>query len=285
MQNSLSQVHSLIDLAIQEDIGSGDHSTRACINQHQKGEANLVAKQAGIIAGIDIANLIFNKIDSSLQVEHKQQDGALVSPGDVIFNVKGRIHSILLAERLVLNTMQRMSGIATETNFYVNALAGYPTKVLDTRKTAPGVRVLDKMAVSIGGGVNHRFGLFDMIMLKDNHIDYAGGIESAIYRTQTYLLKHQLNLQVVIEARSIKEVEEILAIGHIDRIMLDNFSIEDTNKAVQLINHQVETESSGMINLDTIKSYAACGVDYISVGSLTHKVNSLDLSLKASRRT
>jgi nicotinate-nucleotide pyrophosphorylase (carboxylating) len=279
--NEESSIKQLIDIAIKEDVGEGDHSTLACIPEGLSGTARLIAKEEGIIAGVEIAGQIFSTTGPGLIYTPKIKDGSPVSSGDIIFHVEGEVHALLKAERLVLNIMQRMSGIATETSRYVKVLAPYNTKVLDTRKTIPGMRILDKMAVRIGGGENHRFGLYDMIMLKDNHIDYAGGIKETIIKTTRYITQKKLNIPIEIEARNLNEVKEILEIGKINRIMLDNFSIEETREAVTLIGKRFEIESSGMINLKTAGQYAACGVDYISVGSLTHKVKSLDLSLLA----
>ena len=270
-----------IELAIAEDIGSGDHSSNSSIPQHTQGKAKLLVKENGILAGVDIAKKVFQKIDKNIEFTQFLNDGDQVKFGEIAFNVSGSVHSILKSERLVLNIMQRMSGIATETNKYVELLNGLNTKILDTRKTTPNFRYFEKEAVRIGGGVNHRFGLYDMIMLKDNHIDFAGGIEKAILATQKYLKENNLNLKIEVETRTIADVEEILRIGGVDRIMLDNFSIEKTLEAVKIINHKVETESSGGITFETIRSYAECGVDYISVGALTHQIKSLDLSLKA----
>ena len=270
-----------IQNAVLEDIGDGDHSSLSCIPSNKAGKAQLLVKQSGILAGIEIAKKVFNKIDSKLLFESFLKDGDKINPGDIAFIITGNIHSILKSERLVLNILQRMSGIATITNDYVSRILGTNAKVLDTRKTTPGFRYLEKLAVKIGGGENHRMGLYDMIMLKDNHIDYAGGIRTAISRTHEYLKENKKDLKIEIEARSIKDVEEIIATGGIDRIMLDNFTPEQTRKAVLLINGRYETESSGGINLETIRSFAETGVDYISVGALTHQIKSLDMSLKA----
>ncbi len=267
--------------AIEEDIGDGDHTSNACIPKNKTGKAKLIVKENGIVAGINIVAAIFKKIDNTIDIEPLIADGGKVSCGDKIMTVQGKIKSILLAERLVLNVIQRMSGIATQTNMYVEKIKNYKTKVLDTRKTTPGLRFLEKEAVRLGGGYNHRMGLYDMIMIKDNHIDYAGGIEKAILSVNNYLKQNNKNLKIEIEARTINDVEIILRTGNIDRIMFDNFDIEQTLEAVKIVNGKVETESSGGINLNTIESYAKCGVDYISVGALTHKINSLDISLKA----
>jgi len=270
-----------IENAIKEDIGDGDHSSLSCIPETAKGKAQLLIKQDGILAGIEIAKKVFNKIDSTLSFEQFLFDGSEIHQGDRAFIVEGKIHSILQAERLVLNIMQRMSGIATTTKIYVDKLSGTHAKVLDTRKTTPGMRYLEKQAVKIGGGENHRMGLYDMIMLKDNHIDFAGGIESAILKANEYISNKNIKISIEIEARNLNEVKEILRIGKVDRLMLDNFNYDDTREAVRLIGGKHETESSGGITLETIRDYALCGVDYISVGALTHQIKSLDMSLKA----
>ncbi|GAF01501.1 carboxylating nicotinate-nucleotide diphosphorylase [Saccharicrinis fermentans] len=274
-------LNGIIDKAIREDVGDGDHSSQACIPKTALGKAQLLVKEEGIIAGVDIAQKVFRKFDPNMAIEVFVTDGAVVKPGDIVFKIEGKVLDILKAERLVLNIMQRMSGIATRTNIYVQKLAGLKTKVLDTRKTTPGLRELEKLAVKIGGGVNHRMGLFDMIMLKDNHIDYAGGIEKAIGAVHQYLKEKGKDLKIEVEVRDFAELEEVMRVGGIHRIMLDNFSPQDTQKAVELINGKFETESSGGITLDTLRSYAECGVDFISVGALTHHIKSLDLSLKA----
>ena len=270
-----------IQNAFNEDIGDGDHTSFACIPNNTKGKAQLLVKQDGIIAGIEVAKKIFNKFDKNLIVKTFINDGEKVKTGDIAFTVEGKVVSILQTERIVLNIMQRMSGIATQTNKYVDKIKDLKTKVLDTRKTTPGLRMLEKDAVKIGGGLNHRMGLYDMIMIKDNHVDYSGGIENAIKNTKTYLKNNNLDIKIEVEARSIDEVNQILEIGGINRIMLDNFTPNQTRKAVEIINGKFETESSGGINLDTICSYAECGVDYVSVGALTHNFKSLDMSLKA----
>lgn len=279
MNNLLKE--KLIELAINEDIGDGDHSSLSCIPKRKKGKYKLIIKEDGIIAGIQEAKTIFTRIDEKIEFEQYLQDGTKVKPGDIAFTAKGKIHSLLQAERLVLNIMQRMSGIATNTKKYTEKLQDLTTKVLDTRKTTPGMRSFEKKAVVLGGGENHRMGLYDMIMLKDNHIDFAGGISQAIRKTLKYLQKKEKHLKIEIEARNLDEVKEILNTGGVDRIMLDNFSIEETRQAVKLINGQFETESSGGITLNTIRDYAECGVDYVSVGALTHHIKSLDMSLKA----
>jgi nicotinate-nucleotide pyrophosphorylase (carboxylating) len=267
--------------SLNEDLGDGDHSSLACIPSETQGKAKLLIKEKGILAGVRIAIETFLVIDKDLKTDLILEDGAAIAPDDIAFYVVGRQQSILKSERLILNIMQRMSGIATSTHEYVSLLKGLKTRILDTRKTTPGLRFLEKEAVRIGGGMNHRMGLYDMIMLKDNHIDYAGGIENAIQKTKEYLKKNNLNLKVEIEARSLSDVRRILSTGGVDRIMLDNFSIDDTRLAVKEISGKLETESSGGINLSTIRAYAECGVDFISVGALTHHIKSLDMSLKA----
>lgn len=273
-------IYQLIDIAILEDIGDGDHSSLASIPAGTSGKARLLIKEIGILAGVEMARLIFSRIDDSLTAEEYLADGDTIKPGDIAFLVSGPKHSLLQAERLVLNVMQRMSGIATETRKYVDAVSGYKAKILDTRKTTPGFRVFEKAAVRIGGGVNYRMGLFDMIMLKDNHIDFAGGITQAISGVKAYLKSTGRSLPVVIEVRSLNDIETILETGGVNRIMLDNFSVPLTREAIELIAGRYETESSGGITLETVREYAACGVDYISVGALTHQVRSLDMSLK-----
>ena len=266
---------------IREDVGPGDYSSLACIPSSATGKAKLLVKEDGIIAGVALAKMIFNYVDPSLQIETFIQDGTPVRYGDVVFHVSGSSQSILKSERLVLNTMQRMSAIATKTNSYVRLLAGTKTQILDTRKTTPGFRAAEKWAVTIGGGVNHRFALYDMIMLKDNHIDFAGGITKAIDKTKAYLKENNLDLKIIVEARDLAEIEEILKSDGIYRILIDNFNYEDTRKAVAMINGKCQSESSGNINEPTISEYAACGVDFISSGALTHSVYNMDLSLKA----
>jgi len=278
--NSFS-LDDFVKNAIQEDIGNGDHSSLACIPLEKTGKAQLLIKQNGILAGVDVAQKVFSIIDPSLKLEIFLTDGHQIKPGDVAFIVSGKVQSILKAERLVLNIMQRMSGIATQTNEYVEKISSTKAKILDTRKTTPGFRYFEKLAVKIGGGENHRMGLYDMIMLKDNHIDFAGGIKKAIKLTQDYLRNTNQNLKIEIEARNLADIKEIIDTGGVDRIMLDNFTPELTREAVLLINGQYETESSGGITLETIKSFADAGVDYISVGALTHQIKSLDMSLKA----
>lgn len=271
----------LIDLAFSEDIGDGDHTTLCCIPENAMGKSRLLIKEEGILAGMRIAKEIFHRFDPTMQVGQFMEDGTHVKPGDVPMIVTGKVRSLLQTERLMLNVMQRMSGIATMTNKYVQRLEGTNTRVLDTRKTTPGMRMLEKEAVKIGGGCNHRIGLFDMILLKDNHIDFAGGIANALDRCAAYQKEKGLNLKVEIECRTFDEIKQVMAHGGADRIMLDNFSIEDTKKAVELINHKFETESSGGITYDTLRQYAECGVDFISVGALTHSVKGLDMSFKA----
>ncbi|MCQ2329445.1 MAG: carboxylating nicotinate-nucleotide diphosphorylase [Paludibacteraceae bacterium] len=267
-----------------EDIGDGDHSTLSCIAADAIGQQQLIVKQPGILAGVEVAKTIFRIFDPELKVEQFLNDGDRVKPGDIAFVVTGRVQSLLQTERLMLNIMQRMSGIATRTAEYVQLLEGTDTRVLDTRKTTPGLRMLEKMAVAIGGGTNHRFGLFDMVMLKDNHVDHAGGIEAAIDRTHKYLQEKGKNLKIEIEVRNLDELRRVLDHGGVDRIMLDNFTPELTREAVKIIDHRYETESSGGITKETLRQYAECGVDYISVGALTHSVMSLDLSFKAVKR-
>jgi nicotinate-nucleotide pyrophosphorylase (carboxylating) len=279
MENSFLKEFILRSLA--EDLGDGDHTSLACIATEKTGKARLLIKEKGILAGVRVAVEIFKTIDKDLNLEVMLEDGLSVNPGDEAFFVSGRQQSILKAERLVLNVMQRMSGIATATHEYADLLKGLKTKILDTRKTTPGFRFLEKEAVRIGGGMNHRMGLYDMILIKDNHIDYAGGISEAIKKTKEYLKRNYLDLKVEIEARSLDDVKKIISEGGVDRIMLDNFNIKDTRAAVEEISGIYETESSGGINLSTIRSYAECGVDFISVGALTHLVRSLDMSLKA----
>ncbi|MCQ0111955.1 carboxylating nicotinate-nucleotide diphosphorylase [Zhouia amylolytica] len=271
----------IIENSLREDIGDGDHSSLACIPQTASGRAKLLVKDKGIIAGVDFAKMVFEEVDKSLKVEILIPDGSFVENGDVVLYVSGSSQSILKAERLVLNAMQRMSAIATKTNKYVKLLEGTGAHILDTRKTTPGIRALEKWAVKIGGGENHRFALYDMIMLKDNHIDFAGGITKAITKTQDYLKSKHKDLKIIVEARNLNEVQEILKSKGIHRILLDNFSYEDTRKAVKLIGNRCQTESSGGINESTLRKYAECGVDYISSGALTHSVYNMDLSLKA----
>lgn len=275
------QLYDFIRHSLDEDLGDGDHSSLACIPAGATGKARLLVKDKGILAGIRVASAIFRVVDPELRLELFMKDGDEIAPGNIAFHVSGSQQSILRSERLVLNVMQRMSGIATSTGEYAMRLKDLKTKILDTRKTTPGFRFLEKEAVRIGGGMNHRMGLYDMIMLKDNHIDFAGGIEEAVKRTRDYLERKGLDLKVEVEARNINDVRRILAAGTVDRIMLDNFTVDETREAVREIAGRFETESSGGITLRTIREYAECGVDYISVGALTHHVTSLDMSLKA----
>jgi len=279
------ELQLIISNAIREDVGDGDHSSLACIPARTKGKAKLLAKDEGIIAGVEFAKLVFKFIDSDLKIETLIEDGSKVIYGDIVFYVEGNSQSILKAERLVLNAMQRMSAIATKTRSFVDLLEGTNTKILDTRKTTPGIRALEKWAVKIGGGENHRFALYDMIMLKDNHIDFAGGITKAIAKTKNYLKDTNKDLKIIVEARSLWEIEEILRSDGVYRILIDNFNYDDTRKAVALIGNQCLTESSGGINEQTLRTYADCGVDYISSGALTHSVHNMDLSLKAIETT
>ena len=274
-------IDSLIDLAFAEDIGDGDHTTLCCIPADAMGKSRLLIKEAGVLAGVEVAKEIFNRFDPTMKVEVLIEDGTEVKPGDVAMVVEGKIQSLLQTERLMLNVMQRMSGIATMTRRYVKQLEGTRTRVLDTRKTTPGLRMLEKAAVKIGGGVNHRIGLFDMILLKDNHVDFAGGLDKAIQRAKDYCRAKGKELKIEIEVRNFDELDQVLAIGGVDRIMLDNFTPADTRKAVEIIAGRYETESSGGITFDTLRDYAECGVDFISVGALTHSVKGLDMSFKA----
>lgn len=271
----------IITNAIREDVGDGDHSSLACIPVSAQGKAKLLVKDEGIIAGVEFAKMIFNYVDKEMKVETFINDGERVKYGDIVFHVSGSSQSILKAERLVLNSMQRMSAIATKTKMFVDLLEGTQTKILDTRKTTPGIRAIEKWAVKIGGGENHRFALYDMIMLKDNHNDFAGGIPQAIAKTKQYLIDNNKDLKIIVEARNLDEVQQILNSGGVYRILLDNFDYETTKKAVQMIGTQCLTESSGNINEKTIRYYAECGVNYISSGALTHSVYNMDLSLKA----
>jgi nicotinate-nucleotide pyrophosphorylase (carboxylating) len=279
--NSPQLLDAAIDRWFLEDIGEGDHTTFSTIPYDATGSAILLVKETGILAGLEVAQRVFQRFDTTIQFIPLLHDGSAISPGDEAFRVTGRVHAILQCERLILNVMQRMSGIATTTNKYVKLLEGTGTRILDTRKTTPGMRFLEKEAVRLGGGVNHRFGLFDMILIKDNHIDFAGSIGQAISGTIKYLEERKLHLDIVVETRSLDDIEVVLFMGGVSRILLDNFSVELTRKAVELIDHRVETESSGGITWETIRAYAECGVDYISVGALTHHIDSLDLSLKA----
>jgi nicotinate-nucleotide pyrophosphorylase (carboxylating) len=276
-----TEINLIIANAIREDVGDGDHSSLACIPASANGKAKLLVKDNGIIAGIDFAKQVFAYVDKDMKVETLIEDGSKVKYGDIAFYIEGSSQSILKAERLVLNAMQRMSAIATKTRKFVDLLEGTGTKILDTRKTTPGIRALEKWAVKIGGGENHRFALYDMIMLKDNHIDFAGGVTKAIEKTKQYLKDTNRDLKIIVEARDLEEIKEILDCGGVYRILIDNFNYEDTRKAVKLIGNQCLTESSGGINEKTVRHYAECGVDYISSGALTHSVYNMDLSLKA----
>ena len=271
----------LIDLAFAEDIGDGDHTTLCCIPEDAMGKSHLLIKEDGILAGVEVAKKVFDRFDNTMKVEVLIGDGAEVKKGDIAMVVTGKVRSLLQTERLMLNIMQRMSGIATMTHKYVEKLKGTKTHVLDTRKTTPGMRMLEKQAVKIGGGMNHRIGLFDMILLKDNHVDFAGGITNAIDRCHAYLKEKNLDLKIELEVRNFDELNQVLTHGGVNRIMLDNFSVADTKKAVELIGGRYETESSGGITFDTIRDYAECGVDFIYVGALTHSVKGLDMSFKA----
>lgn len=271
----------IIAAALREDVGDGDHSSLACIPEHATGSARLLVKDTGVLAGVAVAQKVCELVDPELKFEQKLEDGSLVKPGDIAFLIHGKARSILTAERTLLNFMQRMSGIATQTKTYVDLLDGLKTRLLDTRKTTPGIRYMEKWAVRIGGGMNHRFALYDMIMLKDNHIDFAGGIRQAIERTQTYLRDTGKTLKVEIEVRNLDELDQVLEVGQVDRIMLDNFSTDLLKEAVAMIDGRFETEASGGITKETLRSYAETGVDFISVGALTHSYKSLDLSLKA----
>ena len=275
------QIDELIDLAFAEDIGDGDHTTLCCIPDTAMGKSRLLIKEPGILAGVEIARKIFHRFDPDLKMTVYIEDGTAVKPGDVAFVVEGRVQSLLQTERLMLNVMQRMSGIATMTHRYVKKLEGLHTRILDTRKTTPGMRMLEKEAVKIGGGVNHRIGLFDMILLKDNHVDFAGGIENAISRCHDYLKAKGKDLKIEIEVRNLDELKEVMRVGGVDRIMLDNFSPELTREAVKIVGGKYEIESSGGITFDTIRDYAESGVDFVSVGALTHSVKGLDMSFKA----
>lgn len=274
-------LEEFIDIAIREDVGDGDHTSLACIPKDKRGKAKLLVKENGVVSGIEIARYVFEKLDSTVKIEQYISDGSSIKTGDIVFHVEGNVIALLQAERLVLNIMQRMSGIATETNRYVNELKGLKTKILSTRKTTPGMRLIDKMAVRHGGGINHRLGLYDMIMIKDNHVDFAGGIVEAVTKVKEYLKKEKKDLKIIVEVRTFEDINKMLEMGGIHRLLLDNFSIEDTKKAVELINGRIDTESSGGIRFEKIRDYALCGVNYISIGALTHQIKSLDLSLKA----
>lgn len=274
-------IDDLIKLAFAEDIGDGDHTTLCCIPETAMGKSHLIVKEDGVLAGVEMARRIFHDFDPSLKMTVFIPDGSEVKKGDIAFEVEGKVRSLLQTERLMLNVMQRMSGVATTTRKYVKALEGTKTRVLDTRKTTPGMRMMEKEAVRLGGGTNHRIGLFDMILLKDNHVDFAGGIEQAITHAHNYLKEKGKNLKIEIEVRNFDELEQVLRVGGVDRIMLDNFDIERTKEAVRRVGGRYEIESSGGITFDTLRDYAECGVDYISVGALTHSVKSLDMSFKA----
>ena len=276
-------VEELIELAIKEDIGDGDHTSLATIPHEERGRMRLLVKQEGVIAGIEVARMVLRRLDPDVQFDQRIEDGQPVHVGDVAFYVEGRIISLLQAERILLNIMQRMSGVATCTARYVRELEGTGCRVLDTRKTTPGMRVLEKMAVRLGGGENHRMGLFDMILLKDNHIDFAGGIANALGAVRRYLTEQGRSLPIEIEVRSLEDIDEVFAAGGADRIMLDNFSVEMNRRAVEKIDGRCEIESSGGITLETMRAYAECGVDFVSVGALTHHISSLDMSLKACK--
>ncbi|MCO5249418.1 MAG: carboxylating nicotinate-nucleotide diphosphorylase [Chitinophagales bacterium] len=275
------QLHRFIQYALEEDVRDGDHTSLACISKNAIGHARLLVKEDGILAGIPVAIEIFAAVDKNFEIDVLMEDGDVMKKGDIAFTINGPAISILTAERLVLNCMQRMSGIATLTHQYVKAIEGTKAQVIDTRKTTPGIRMLEKYAVTVGGGANHRMGLYDMIMIKDNHIDFCGGIPQAIHQTQTYLKDKNLHLRIEVETRNIDEVKQVLAVGGVHRIMLDNYTLEEMVEAVRLIDGKYETEASGGIKLNTIRSYAQTGVDFISVGALTHSAVSVDLSLKA----
>ena len=281
MKSREELIDELLELSFAEDIGDGDHTTLCCIPTDAIGKQRLIIKEDGIIAGVEIAKIVFHKFDPELKIDVFINDGARVKKGDIAFEVTGKVQSLLQTERLMLNIMQRMSGIATTTHKYMEQLKGLKTKVLDTRKTTPGMRILEKEAVKIGGGYNHRIGLFDMILLKDNHVDFAGGIVNAITKARKYLAEKGKEMKIEIEVRNLDELQQVLNTGGVDRIMLDNFSPELTKKAVELIGGRFETESSGGITFDTLRAYGECGVDYISVGALTHSVKGLDMSFKA----
>ena len=281
MKSREELIDDLLELSFAEDIGDGDHTTLCCIPADAVGKSRLIIKEEGILAGVEIAKMVFDKFDPSLKMNVYIHDGDAVKPGDIAFDVEGKIQSLLQTERLMLNIMQRMSGIATVTRKYQNELAGLKTKVLDTRKTTPGMRMLEKEAVKIGGGTNHRIGLFDMILLKDNHVDFAGGLKNAITKAKQYLKDNNKDMKIEIEVRNLDELQQVIEIGGVDRIMLDNFTPELTKEAVKIIDSRFETESSGGITFKTLRQYGECGVDYISVGALTHSVKGLDMSFKA----
>lgn len=281
MQSLNDQLDDLIKYWFAEDIGDGDHTSLSCIPATAVGKSRLIIKDTGVLAGVEVAKRIFHAFDPELKINVFINDGAEVKPGDVAFEVEGKVLSLLQTERLMLNIMQRMSGVATVTRKYAKCLEGLKTQVLDTRKTTPGLRLLEKEAVKIGGGTNHRIGLFDMILLKDNHVDFAGGIENAIRSAQKYCQEKGKNLKIEIEVRNFEELERVMRVGGVNRIMLDNFTPENTKKAVDMIGGRYEVESSGGITFDTLRTYAECGVDFVSVGALTHSVKSLDMSFKA----
>lgn len=281
MMSLNDQLDDLIKYWFAEDIGDGDHTSLSCIPDTAMGKSRLIIKETGVLAGVEVAKRIFAAFDPELKMTQYLNDGDEVKPGDIAFDVEGKVLSLLQTERLMLNIMQRMSGVATVTRKYAKCLDGLKTQVLDTRKTTPGLRLLEKQAVKIGGGTNHRIGLFDMILLKDNHVDFAGGIENAIRRAKDYCKAKGKDLKIEIEVRNFDELNQVLSIGGVNRIMLDNFDIENTKKAVDLIDGRYEVESSGGITFDTLRSYAECGVDFVSVGALTHSVKSLDMSFKA----
>lgn len=281
METKEKLIDELLDLAFAEDIGDGDHTTLSTIPADAMGRSRLIIKEAGVLAGVKEAEKVLHKVDPTIKIEVFLEDGARVKPGDIAFTAEGPVRSLLIAERTMLNIMQRMSGVATMTARYQDELQGLHTKVLDTRKTTPGMRIMEKEAVKIGGGTNHRIGLFDMILIKDNHIDFAGGIEKAIERAREYCKEHNKDLKIEVEVRSLDDIRRVMAIGGVDRIMFDNFTPELTKEAVKLVNGTMETESSGGITLENLRSYGEAGVDFISVGALTHSVKGLDMSFKA----
>ena len=281
METKEELINQLLDLAFAEDIGDGDHTTLSTIPADAMGRSRLIIKESGILAGVKEAEKVLHKVDPSIKMDVMIEDGAMVNPGDIAFTAEGPVRSLLIAERTMLNIMQRMSGVATMTRKYQNELEGLHTRVLDTRKTTPGMRIMEKEAVKIGGGTNHRIGLFDMILIKDNHIDFAGGIEKAIMRAKEYCKEHDKDLKIEVEVRSLEDIRRVMAIGGVDRIMFDNFSPELTKEAVSLVNGTMETESSGGITINNLRQYGEAGVDFISVGALTHSVKGLDMSFKA----
>ncbi|MBQ0081142.1 MAG: carboxylating nicotinate-nucleotide diphosphorylase [Alistipes sp.] len=283
LKEYIPYIEELIELAIKEDIGDGDHTSLSCIPSQERGRMKLLCKQDGIIAGIEVAKMVFQRLDSKINFEQILSDGDRCHTGEIAFYVEGRMLTLLQAERIVLNIMQRMSGVATQTAVYADKIRDLKTKVLDTRKTTPGMRMLDKLAVKIGGGENHRIGLFDMILLKDNHIDFAGGIKNAITGAKKYLKEHGKDIPIECEIRSLEDIDLVFEAGGVDRIMFDNFSVEMTREAVKRVGSRAQTESSGGITLETLRDYALCGVDFISVGALTHQIKSLDMSLKACK--